>query len=134
MAGPLEDNPRTVTAITQEALETTGTTSVRELARSTPGISLGFGEGGNSFGDNIYIRGFKANNDTYTDGSLAIVGALLMPLAMGPVHGQARVVILDTKSANAAMADPHWLDNTPKTVTKQIECGPYAVAFAFFET
>ncbi|GAA3871622.1 TonB-dependent receptor [Celeribacter arenosi] len=68
MPGPLKDNPRTVTAITQEVLETTGTTSVRELARSTPGISLGFGEGGNSFGDNIYIRGFKANNDTYTDG------------------------------------------------------------------
>jgi len=68
MPGPLRDNPRTVTAITQEVLETTGTTSVRELARSTPGISLGFGEGGNSFGDNIYIRGFKANNDTYTDG------------------------------------------------------------------
>lgn len=68
MPGPLKDNPRTVTAITQEVLETTGTTSVRELARSTPGISLGFGEGGNSFGDNIYIRGFKANNDTYADG------------------------------------------------------------------
>ena len=41
---------------------------MREIARSTPGISLGFGEGGNSFGDNIYIRGFKANNDVYTDG------------------------------------------------------------------
>ena len=68
MPGPLKDNPRTVTAITQEVLETTGTTSVREIARSTPGISLGFGEGGNSYGDNIYIRGFKANNDVYTDG------------------------------------------------------------------
>lgn len=68
MPGPLKDNPRTVTAITQEVLETTGTTSVREIARSTPGISLGFGEGGNSFGDNIYIRGFKANNDVYADG------------------------------------------------------------------
>ncbi|KIN72635.1 putative outer membrane receptor for iron transport [Sulfitobacter guttiformis KCTC 32187] len=68
MPGALKDTPRTVTAITQEVLETTGTTSVREIARSTPGISLGFGEGGNSFGDNIYIRGFKANNDVYTDG------------------------------------------------------------------
>ncbi len=68
MPGPLKDTPRTVTAITQDVLETTGTTSVREIARSTPGISLGFGEGGNSFGDNIYIRGFKANNDVYTDG------------------------------------------------------------------
>ncbi len=68
MPDPLKDTPRTVTAITQDVLETTGTTSVREIARSTPGISLGFGEGGNSFGDNIYIRGFKANNDVYTDG------------------------------------------------------------------
>lgn len=68
MSGPIKENPRTVTAITQEVLEVTGTTSVREIARSTPGISLGFGEGGNSFGDNIYIRGFKANNDVYTDG------------------------------------------------------------------
>ncbi|MBI6630778.1 TonB-dependent receptor [Pontibaca salina] len=68
MPGPLKDNPRTVTAITQDVIETTGTTSVREIARTTPGISLGFGEGGNSFGDNIYIRGFKANNDVYVDG------------------------------------------------------------------
>lgn len=62
------DVPRTVTAVTKETLDTTGTTSVRQLARSTPGISLGFGEGGNAFGDNIYIRGFKANSDIYVDG------------------------------------------------------------------
>ncbi|WP_245848497.1 TonB-dependent receptor [Actibacterium ureilyticum] len=68
LPGEVKDIPRTVTAITQETLETTGTTSIRELARSTPGISLGFGEGGSSFGDNIYIRGFKANNDIYVDG------------------------------------------------------------------
>ena len=47
---------------------------------------------------------------------------------------EARVAILDAESAHAAMADPHWLDRTPKTVTKQIECTPYAVAFAFFDT
>ncbi|MGB3244253.1 MAG: TonB-dependent siderophore receptor [Sulfitobacter sp.] len=68
LPGPLKDTPRTVTAITQEVLEVTSTTSVREIARSTPGISLGFGEGGASFGDNIFIRGFKANNDVYNDG------------------------------------------------------------------
>ena len=66
--GEVLDTPRTVTAITQEVIETTNATSVRQLARSTPGISLGFGEGGNAFGDNIYIRGFKANNDIYVDG------------------------------------------------------------------
>ncbi|WP_420567586.1 TonB-dependent receptor [Thalassovita sp.] len=68
LAGETRDIARSVTAITQEVLETTGTTSVREIARSTPGLSLGFGEGGNSFGDNLYIRGFKANNDIYQDG------------------------------------------------------------------
>lgn len=68
LQGPLKDTPRTVTAITQEVLETTGTTSVREIARTTPGISIGFGEGGSAYGDNIYIRGFRANNDIYTDG------------------------------------------------------------------
>ena len=68
LQGETKDIARTVTAITQEVLETTGTTSVREIARTTPGLSLGFGEGGNSFGDNLYIRGFKANNDIYQDG------------------------------------------------------------------
>lgn len=68
LQGEVKDMARSVTAITREVLDTTGTTSVRELARTTPGISLGFGEGGNSFGDNIYIRGFKANNDIYVDG------------------------------------------------------------------
>ncbi|MFT7046727.1 MAG: catecholate siderophore receptor [Celeribacter sp.] len=68
LSGPVADTPRTITAVTQEVIEATGTTSIRQLARSTPGISLGFGEGGNSFGDNIYVRGFKANNDVYVDG------------------------------------------------------------------
>ncbi len=68
LPGSIADTPRTVTAIGKEVLEATGMTSVREIARTTPGISLGFGEGGNSFGDNIYIRGFKANNDLYVDG------------------------------------------------------------------
>ncbi|WP_232281563.1 TonB-dependent receptor [Sagittula stellata] len=68
LRGEIADMPRTVTAVTKEVLETTNTTSVRQLARNTPGMSLGFGEGGNAFGDNIYIRGFKANNDVYVDG------------------------------------------------------------------
>lgn len=66
--GKVLDAPRSITTVTSEVLETTNTTSVRELARTTPGISLGFGEGGNAYGDNIYIRGFKANNDVYVDG------------------------------------------------------------------
>ncbi|MEC7668545.1 MAG: TonB-dependent receptor plug domain-containing protein, partial [Pseudomonadota bacterium] len=58
LIGDVADMPRTVTAISKETLETTQTTSIREIARHTPGMSLGFGEGGNAYGDNIYIRGF----------------------------------------------------------------------------
>lgn len=65
---PVLDTPRTVTTVTKEVLEDTQTTSVRELARATPGVTLGYGEGGSVFGDNLYIRGFRANNDAYIDG------------------------------------------------------------------
>lgn len=65
---PLLDTARTVTAVTDEVLEDKNATSIRELARTTPGITLGTGEGGNAFGDVMFIRGFKASNDTFIDG------------------------------------------------------------------
>ena len=65
---PLLDTPRSVTTISKEVLEDKGATSVRELARTTPGVTLGTGEGGNPFGDRLYIRGFDARNDAYING------------------------------------------------------------------
>lgn len=65
---PLVDTPRTVTAVTQEVLRDKNATSVRELARTTPGITLGTGEGGNAFGDVLFIRGFRSSNDVFIDG------------------------------------------------------------------
>jgi len=65
---PLIDTPRTVTAVTQEVLRDKNATSVRELARTTPGITLGTGEGGNAFGDVLFIRGFRSSNDVFIDG------------------------------------------------------------------
>ncbi|MFP1645051.1 TonB-dependent receptor [Pontitalea aquivivens] len=65
---PLSQTARTVNAITAEVLADKNATSVRELARTTPGLTLGTGEGGNAFGDVLYIRGFKATNDVYIDG------------------------------------------------------------------
>ncbi|MGG7564739.1 TonB-dependent receptor [Rhodovulum sp. DZ06] len=65
---PLKDTPRTINAIPKEVLEQKGATSVRELARTTPGITLGTGEGGNAYGDVLFIRGFKATNDAFVDG------------------------------------------------------------------
>lgn len=65
---PLLDTPRTVTTVSKEVMEDKQITSIRELARQTPGVSIGTGEGGNAFGDVIFIRGFKATSDTYIDG------------------------------------------------------------------
>lgn len=65
---PLVNTPRTVTTIPKEVLADKGATSVRELVRTTPGLTLGTGEGGNAFGDRVFIRGFDARNDMYING------------------------------------------------------------------
>lgn len=65
---PLRDTPRSVTAIPKEVLQDIGATSLRDVVRSTSGVTLGTGEGGNAFGDRIFIRGFEARNDVYIDG------------------------------------------------------------------
>lgn len=65
---PLRDTPRSVTVIPKEVIEDIGATSFRDVVRSTPGVTLGTGEGGNAFGDRIFIRGFEARNDVYIDG------------------------------------------------------------------
>src|SRR6185437_10006892 len=65
---PLRDTPKSVTVIPKEVIEDQGATSFRDRARTTPGVTLGTGEGGNAFGDRIFIRGFEARNDVYIDG------------------------------------------------------------------
>lgn len=65
---PLLNTPRTITAIPKEVMEDKGATSLRDLVRTTPGLTLGTGEGGNAFGDRVFIRGFDARNDMYIDG------------------------------------------------------------------
>ena len=64
----VRDTPRSITIIPKEVIEDIGATSFREVVRSTPGVTLGTGEGGNAFGDRIFIRGFEARNDVYIDG------------------------------------------------------------------
>ena len=65
---PLIDIPRTIMVIPKEVLRDKGATSLRELVRTTPGMTLGTGEGGNAFGDRVFIRGFDARNDMYING------------------------------------------------------------------
>lgn len=65
---PLLDTPKTITVLTSDALGDLGATSFRDVFRTQPGITLGTGEGGNAFGDRVFIRGFDARNDIYIDG------------------------------------------------------------------
>ncbi|MES2195952.1 MAG: TonB-dependent receptor [Pseudomonadota bacterium] len=65
---PLLNTPKTITVLSKEILEDKNATSLRDVARSTAGITLGTGEGGNAFGDRFFIRGFDARNDVFIDG------------------------------------------------------------------
>jgi catecholate siderophore receptor len=65
---PILNTPKSITVLTKELLEDKGATSLKEVARTTPGITLGTGEGGNAFGDRFFIRGFDARNDVFIDG------------------------------------------------------------------
>lgn len=65
---PVLNTPRSVTVLTKETLDDENATTLREIGRSTAGVTLGTGEGGNAFGDRFFIRGFDARNDIFVDG------------------------------------------------------------------
>lgn len=66
---PLRDTPQTVTIIPRDVFDAQGATSLRDVLRNTPGITLTAGEGGTAPGDNLMIRGFSARNDVFIDGA-----------------------------------------------------------------
>ncbi len=66
---PIVDTPRTVSVITQETLEKTGTFSLEDALRTVPGITLGAGEGGTASADMPLIRGVDATGDVFVDGA-----------------------------------------------------------------
>ena len=65
---PILDQPSTITVIPKETMKATGATSMKEVMRVQPGVTLGTGEGGNTYGDRFIIRGFEARNDVFVDG------------------------------------------------------------------
>jgi catecholate siderophore receptor len=65
---PIVNTPRSITVLTQEVLRDKDATSLKDAARTTPGVTIGTGEGGNAFGDRFFIRGFDARNDVFVDG------------------------------------------------------------------
>ena len=68
----VRDTPQAIVVIPQQVFEEQSATSLREVLRNTPGITMSIGEGASgtvSFGDNMLIRGFNARNDIYIDGA-----------------------------------------------------------------
>ena len=64
---PIRDIPQTVTVINKAVMEAQGATSLADVLRSVPGITIGAAEGG-TIGNNFNLRGFSARTDLYLDG------------------------------------------------------------------
>ena len=65
---PLRDLPQTITIIPRNVMEQQGATTLSEVLRNVPGMTLTAGEGGTPAGDNLTLRGFSARNDIFVDG------------------------------------------------------------------
>lgn len=65
---PLLNVSKSISVIGKEQLQDAGTTALKDLMRTEPGITLGTGEGGNALGDRFFIRGFDVRNDVFVDG------------------------------------------------------------------
>ncbi|HEX5732408.1 MAG TPA: TonB-dependent siderophore receptor [Blastocatellia bacterium] len=65
---PLRDVPQTVAVIPKAVIEEQGATTLRDVLRNVPGLTIAAGEGGTPSGDNLTLRGFSARNDVFVDG------------------------------------------------------------------
>ena len=68
ITAPLLETPKTITIITEELIRHRGATSLTDVLRTTPGITLGAGEGGTPNGDRPFVRGYEASTDMFIDG------------------------------------------------------------------
>ncbi|WP_207460515.1 TonB-dependent siderophore receptor [Azospirillum sp. SYSU D00513] len=65
----VKDMPRSVNVVPQEIIEQQRATSLEQVLRNVPGITISTGEGnGGQTGDQFRIRGMTARGDIYTDG------------------------------------------------------------------
>ncbi len=71
---PLLDTPQSISIVPQKVIQDQNATSLRDILRNVPGVTLQAGEGGNTPGDNFIIRGFSARTDLYVDGVRDING------------------------------------------------------------
>ncbi|HEY5892836.1 MAG TPA: TonB-dependent receptor [Chthoniobacterales bacterium] len=66
---PLLDIPQTINVVPEAVIQQQNATTLRDVLRNVPGISMQAGEGGGGpGGDFLSIRGFQARNDIFIDG------------------------------------------------------------------
>jgi len=65
---PLRDTPQTIMVIPKTVMDEQGATTLRDVLRNVPGLTVAAGEGGTPAGDNLTLRGFSARNDIFVDG------------------------------------------------------------------
>ncbi len=65
---PLRNLPQTVSVVPRAMIEQQGATTLSEVLRNVPGLTIAAGEGGVPAGDNLTLRGFSARNDVFVDG------------------------------------------------------------------
>jgi catecholate siderophore receptor len=66
---PLLDTPQTVVVIPKTIIQETGSRSLSEVLRNTPGVTISAGENGFTASNNFTIRGFNATSDVFIDNS-----------------------------------------------------------------
>ena len=64
----LVDTPTTITVLTQDQIQESGKTDLKDILAAQAGVTLGTGENGNAFGDRYIIRGHEARSDVFVDG------------------------------------------------------------------
>lgn len=65
----LQQTPKSITVIPEKLMHDRGAASLADVLRTTPGITLGSGEGGTPAGDRPFIRGYEASTDIFIDGA-----------------------------------------------------------------
>lgn len=64
----LHDTPQAITVVPGEVMAQQGATTLRDVLRNVPSITINAGEGGSTPGDNFNVRGFSARSDLFVDG------------------------------------------------------------------
>lgn len=64
----LRDIPQTITVIPKDVIQQQAATSLTDVLRNVPGLTIAAGEGGTPAGDNLTLRGNSARNDIFVDG------------------------------------------------------------------